>query len=73
MGDWIKNNQYTAAVLTSLILFAILSMVAIKPYVDSRDSNIVDDFNVKMDTLIKVSSETNYELRKLNDIWEKNP
>lgn len=38
MGDWIRENKYTASVITSLSLFLMFMFSVAKPYVDRKDN-----------------------------------
>lgn len=58
MGDWIKNNQYTAGALTSVLLILIFLFAVIKPYVDSRDSEIANGVILKMQESIDLQKQS---------------
>lgn len=74
MGDWIRENKYTASVLTSLIIYLMFMFAVAKPYVDREDSKIdiaVQNNDSVYKTLlqesIKIQSETAKELKEFLD------
>lgn len=65
MGDFIKENPFTAGVIFTMVMFFIFAFAIAKPYVDGADKQLFNDVATKMDTVIKYQIETNNILQDL--------
>lgn len=72
MGDWIRDNMFTANIIATLVLIAVFSFSLGKPYVDRMDAksnenidNVRDTIATQLDIIIEGNDSINANLKRI--------